>query len=113
MLVRSPQAVEAQTPSTSSPSAALNHNTWQVYLLRCADGTFYTGITTCLTRRLAEHNAPLSKTRHKGAKYTRARQPVALVWHESASDRAAASRREYIVRTLSRMQKEVLAAPTP
>lgn len=79
--------------------------TWHVYLLRCADGTLYAGITTDLDRRLAEHNAGKA-----GAKYTRARRPVALAWHEPAADRAAASRREYAVRRLPRAAKEALVA---
>ncbi len=78
--------------------------TWHVYLLRCADGTFYAGITTDLARRLAEHNAGKA-----GAKYTRARRPVVLAWSEPAADRAAASRREYQVRKLPRAAKETLA----
>ncbi len=61
---------------------------WFVYLLRCADGTLYAGITTNLDRRLAEHNAGKA-----GAKYTRTRRPVALAWQEAAVDRAAAGRR--------------------
>lgn len=79
--------------------------TWHVYLLRCADGTLYAGITTDLSRRLAEHNAGRA-----GAKYTRARRPVTLAWHESAVDRSAASRREYQVRKLPRPAKERLVA---
>lgn len=77
--------------------------TWHVYLLRCADGSLYAGITTDLERRVGEHNA--GKT---GAKYTRARRPVSLVWSESAADRAAASRAEYALRALSRREKELL-----
>lgn len=79
--------------------------TWHVYLLRCSDDTFYTGITTDLDRRLAEHN-----TGAAGAKYTRARRPVTLAWSEPAADRAAAARREYRVRKLPRAAKEQLAA---
>lgn len=89
---------------------------WYVYLLHCADGTFYTGITTDPERRLAEHNADPAaarqhNVRHKGAKYTRARQPVVLVWHEEANSRADAARREYVVRMLPRRQKEALGEP--
>ena len=79
--------------------------TWHVYLLRCIDGSLYAGITTDLDRRLAEHNAGAA-----GAKYTRARRPVLLVWSETAADRGAASRREYALRRLSRQQKEALIA---
>jgi putative endonuclease len=81
------------------------HMNWQVYLLRCADGSLYAGITTDLGRRLAEHNDTRA-----GAKYTRARRPVSLVWNEPAADRAAASRREHALRRLSREQKEALIA---
>jgi putative endonuclease len=76
---------------------------WTVYLARCADGSFYTGITTDLVRRVAEHNAG------SGAAYTRARLPVKLVYFESAASRSGALRREYVIRRLSRREKEVLA----
>lgn len=78
---------------------------WFVYLLRCADGTLYAGITTDPERRLAEHNGGRA-----AAKYTRARRPVTLAWCEAAADRAAASRREYAVRRLPRADKEQLVA---
>lgn len=77
---------------------------WFVYLLRCADGSFYAGITTDLARRLDEHNNGVA-----GAKYTRARRPVTLAWSEQAADRSAASKREYAVRKLPRADKERLA----
>lgn len=94
--------------ATDTRLAAANPR-WFVYLLRCADGTLYAGITTDLDRRLAEHNSGKA-----GAKYTRARRPVTLAWQEPAVDRAAASRREYAVRTLSRAEKErLVAAPGP
>jgi putative endonuclease len=76
---------------------------WHVYLLRCTDGSLYAGITTDLERRLAEHN--LGKA---GAKYTRSRRPVVLVWSEAAEDRGAASRREYALKKLGREAKEEL-----
>ena len=76
---------------------------WTVYLARCADGSFYTGITTDLVRRVAEHNAG------SGAAYTRSRLPVKLVYFESAPNRSGALRREYAIRRLSRREKEVLA----
>ena len=77
---------------------------WHVYLVRCADGTLYTGITTDLGRRMSAHNAG------KGAKYTRSRRPVTLIWSRPAASEGAARRREYLVRTLSRREKEALAA---
>ena len=72
-----------------------------VYIVRCADDTLYTGITTDLTRRIDEHNGP-----DKGAKYTRTRQPVTLVYHETHPDRSSASKREYhIKKQMSRVEK--------
>lgn len=76
---------------------------WFVYLLRCADGTLYAGITTDLDRRLAAHNAGV------GARYTRARRPVELIHTEPAADRAEASRREAAIKKLSRAAKLALA----
>lgn len=73
-----------------------------VYILRCVDGTLYTGITTDLTRRVAEHNSG------KGAKYTRARLPVAPVYWETAPDKSAALRRELDIKALTRPEKLAL-----
>ena len=70
-------------------------SSWFVYIVRCLDRTLYTGITTDLDRRLAEHNAGL------GAKYTRPRRPVVLVYSEQAISRSAAARREYQIKKLS------------
>jgi putative endonuclease len=77
---------------------------WHVYILRCADGSLYTGITTDLDRRLAEHNAGAAA----GARYTRARLPVTLVYQEAAADRAAAARREWQIKQLARTDKLAL-----
>lgn len=73
---------------------------WYVYIVQCADNSLYTGVTTDLERRLAEHNNPL-----KGAKYTRARQPVALVYSEKAKNRSGALIREAALKKLSRPEK--------
>ena len=70
-----------------------------VYLLRCADGTLYTGYTDDPVRRTKIHNAG------KGAKYTRARLPVELVYQEACADKSAALRREYEIKQLTRVQK--------
>lgn len=78
-------------------------NPWTVYILRCADDSLYTGITTDIDRRLSEHNNDSSNS--KGAKYTRARQPVALAYSETATTRGEASRREYQIKQLSRSKK--------
>jgi putative endonuclease len=74
---------------------------YYVYILKCADNTLYTGITTELERRIDEHNGS-----DKGAKYTRVRRPVSLVYSEEYSDRSSASKREYeIKKKMSRDEK--------
>ena len=78
---------------------------WFVYMLRCRDGTLYTGATNDLERRLATHE------RGKGAAYTRARLPVTLVWSEPAEDRSAALRREAALKRLPRGEKLRLIKP--
>ena len=78
--------------------------TWWVYILRCADGTLYTGATNDLDCRLAAHNAG------RGAKYTRARRPVALVYREEAADKSAALQREAALKKLARAAKLRLIA---
>ncbi len=82
---------------------------WFVYILRCADGTLYTGITTDIARRLAEHNGEVGG----GARYTRSRRPVMLAHLEPAADRAVAARREAAIRRLGRTRKLALCAAAP
>lgn len=72
---------------------------WYVYILRCADGTLYTGSTTDVEKRVKTHNSG------KGARYTRSRLPVEVVYRESAADRSEALRREAAIKTLSRAEK--------
>lgn len=72
-------------------------------MLRCSDGTLYTGITTDPTRRLADHNGS-----RRGARYTRSRRPVRLVYLESGMSRSEAAKREYRLRRLSAAAKEKL-----
>ncbi len=72
---------------------------WHVYLLRCRDGTLYAGATNDLASRLARHAAG------KGARYTRSRLPVELVWSVRVRGRSAALRREAAVKRLSRAEK--------
>ncbi|MCK7460284.1 GIY-YIG nuclease family protein [Idiomarina aminovorans] len=79
--------------------------TWSVYLVKCADNTFYTGVTTDIKRRVSEHN----NDNKKGAKYTKARRPVVLIWSEDHPDRAGACRREYEIKRWSRIKKAKLA----
>jgi putative endonuclease len=71
-----------------------------VYVLRCGDGTFYTGYTTDVERRVHEHTAG------EGAKYTRGRTPIELVHAEGYPTRSAAMSREYELKQLSRPEKE-------
>lgn len=73
-----------------------------VYIVECADGTYYTGWTTDLKKRVAAHNAGT------GAKYTRTRCPVKLVWHEICPDKQSAMSREWHIKQMSRKQKEAL-----
>lgn len=80
-------------------------STWHVYMVECADGTLYTGITTDLDRRIVEHNDSV-----KGARYTRAKRPVSLVYSEQCPDRSLASKREYELKQLSREEKLALIA---
>ena len=79
---------------------------YYVYIVRCSDDTLYTGIATELERRIEEHNNST-----KGAKYTRTRRPVTLVYHETFDDRSSASKREYeIKKKMSRAEKLALIA---
>ena len=75
-------------------------------MLKCADNSLYTGITTDVNRRIDEHN----NCNKKGARYTRARRPVHLIYQESCTDRAHASKREYSLKKLSRSEKLNLIA---
>lgn len=72
---------------------------WYVYMLRCGDGSLYTGSTTDVERRLREHQGGT------GARYTRSRPPVTLAYAEEAPDRSAAQRREAAIKKLPRAQK--------
>ena len=85
---------------------------WFVYLVQCADGTYYTGVTTDLARRLRQHNGEIVG----GAGYTRGRRPVDLVWSEACVDRSDAQRREYVIRSSPRAEKlrlvETMAKPS-
>jgi putative endonuclease len=76
---------------------------WFVYMLRCADNSLYTGVTTDVERRVVEHNAEKSVT-----KYTRVRQPVSLAYQEKAESRSEACKREAQLKKLPKKDKEVL-----
>lgn len=77
---------------------------WTVYILECADNTLYTGITIDIARRVEEHDSGI------GAKYTRARGPVKIVYTETCVDRSAASKREIYIKQLDRADKLKLIA---
>jgi len=79
-------------------------NNWTCYLLHCADNTLYCGITNDLDKRLAAHNAGA------GAKYTRSRRPVKLVYVEACADKSAALQREMAIKALPRTAKLALFA---
>lgn len=79
---------------------------WTLYILQCRDGTLYTGITDDLERRLKAHRAG------KGAKYTRGRGPLELMYQECCTDHSAALKREIAVKRLSRAEKLALIAKT-
>ena len=74
-------------------------NTWKLYILRCGDGTLYTGITTDVAKRLEVHRSG------KGAKYTRSRGPLELVYEEECGNHSAALKRELEIKKLSREGK--------
>ena len=90
-------------PALSDRARPVVH--WQVYLLECADGTLYTGVATDLERRLRQHNGELTG----GARYTRGRRPVRLLWSERCANRGDAQQREAEIKRLSRQQKLELA----
>ncbi|MBI3952488.1 MAG: GIY-YIG nuclease family protein [Candidatus Doudnabacteria bacterium] len=82
---------------------------YHLYILKCSDKTLYTGITTDLPRRVSEHN--LSKL---GARYTQARRPVKLVFTQRFRNRSSASKAEYRIKQLSRVEKlKLIKALTP
>ncbi len=77
-------------------------NTWFVYILRCDDGSLYTGITNDLSRRCEQHNAGTA------SRYTRSRLPVVLVYQEAQGSQSVALKRELEIKALSRLEKEAL-----
>lgn len=80
---------------------------WYLYILRCGDGSLYTGITTDVERRLEAHR------QGKGAKYTRGRGPLELVFQEECGTHSQALKREAAVKRLSRQEKEAMIVPFP
>ena len=80
---------------------------WHLYILRCGDGTLYTGITTDVARRLEAHR------QGRGAKYTRGRGPLELIYQEECGTHSEALKRELAVKQLSRAEKETLIEKFP
>ena len=77
---------------------------WNIYIVRCADETFYTGICMDIDRRIDEHN----QNDALGARYTRSRRPVTLMYIENVSSRSEAAKRERKIKALTRQQKQAL-----
>ncbi|MFT4928447.1 MAG: putative endonuclease [Phenylobacterium sp.] len=100
--VQAPQA--SQQPPQPKKAAASTNSPWYVYILRCADNSLYTGITTDVLRREREHNGH----QRVAAKYTRARQPVKMIYHETLSNRSCATRREMAIKKMQKKHKEIL-----
>ena len=88
-------------------SGVAMEKTWKLYILRCGDGSLYTGITTDVERRLEEHRSG------KGAKYTRSRGPLELVYREECADKSAALKRELEIKALTRAEKLKLIEKSP
>lgn len=82
---------------------------WFVYILRCADGSLYTGIARDVGRRVDEHNSG----NRLGASYTRGRRPVELVYFEEAATRSAALKREHEIKAMKRQEKMALTQGSP
>lgn len=91
-------------PRLATKKKKVRSTRWYVYLVRCADDSLYCGITNELVGRFLAHNAG------KGAKYTRSRLPVVLVYAESAASFSDALKREYAIKQLTRREKEALCA---
>ncbi len=94
----------SMNPGAPGNSGAAEKAPAYTYIVRCADGTYYTGWTNHLTGRIAAHNEG------RGAKYTRPRRPVELVYYEISDTKAEAMRREWQIKQLSRRGKEGLMA---
>jgi putative endonuclease len=89
-------------PARAPHQSGYNYTVYFVYMVRCADGTIYTGYARDPEKRILAHNAG------KGAKYTSQRRPVSLVYSESCESRGAALRREHALKSLARSEKESL-----
>lgn len=97
------QALESKGKDKKSGSSSTDP--WFIYMARCSDSTLYTGIAKDPAKRIKEHNSGPD-----GAKYTKARRPVTLVWHEACVNRSEATKREGQLKRLSREKKLQLVA---
>ena len=106
MIEQSEQSEQRKQREQSENASLVTESStqWWIYLVQCSDSSFYSGITTNLERRVRQHNGALAG----GARYTRARQPVVLVWSESARNRSEASQLEARLKRLTRDQKRRL-----
>ena len=84
------------------PLSTTSNRAWFVYIVRCSDGSLYTGISTDVSRRCEEHNAGTA------SHYTRSRLPVVVIYQEAQANRSLALKREYAIKTLTRLEKESL-----
>jgi putative endonuclease len=80
-----------------------SEKSYTLYILKCSDSTYYTGIAVDVEKRLLEHN-----TSDRGAKYTRSRRPVSLIYRETYSDKSSALKRELAIKKMKRCEKEAL-----
>ena len=85
------------------PEIPTENQCWNVYMVRCSDGSLYTGIAKYLDKRIDEHN-----NSNMGAKYTRTRRPVTLAYSETHPSRSAACKREAVLKSMSKAEKEAL-----
>jgi putative endonuclease len=100
-MLRKMEVRESRAPATSAAPV------WSLYILRCGDGSFYTGVTNDLERRLRAHQEG------KASRFTRTRRPVEMVYREECGTRSQALTRECAVKSLSRQAKEDLVAGRP
>jgi putative endonuclease len=100
-MLRKMEVRESQIP------APMTAATWSLYILRCGDGSFYTGVTTDIGRRFREHEAG------RASRFTRTRRPVALVYQETCGSRSQALVRECAVKSMGRQGKEDLVSGRP
>ena len=97
-MLRGMEAREAEAPYQTGAAV------WSLYILSCGDGSFYTGVTTDIARRLSEHQDG------RASRFTRTRRPVVLVYQETCGTRSQALSRECSVKAMSRKAKEDLVA---